>query len=330
MPRATVLATSVTTGDGLDELRQRLANAVAGRTAARARLAGDVRGRGRRAGGARRRGRARGRRRRPRRAARRPRPQRRGADRRRGRRRATTGWRRPPAPGGRSPGGCTGCVRDPLRRLRLDGRDIRVTDADVRSVLGRSSLPAAEPGRARRRRPRHPPAGRPGRARRCRSRGRRPWSARRTRPAPRWATPSTRPSSAPRCTPGHRSGGGSWGWPSSCSAVAAVVGFALAGALRRASGWAPARPGVGEPSDARRRAGAAACCSWSGCSVGCCWPWSRAGWRGSAPGAAAGSWTPRLRASIDAVAQDRIVLPVERVLERHAATRLRSSRAADV
>ena len=42
VPRATVLATSVTTGDGLDELRQRLANAVAGRTHARARLAGDV------------------------------------------------------------------------------------------------------------------------------------------------------------------------------------------------------------------------------------------------------------------------------------------------
>ena len=32
VPRATVLATSVTTGDGLDELHQRLANAVAGRT----------------------------------------------------------------------------------------------------------------------------------------------------------------------------------------------------------------------------------------------------------------------------------------------------------
>ena len=43
VPRATVLATSVTTGDGLDELHQRLANAVAGRTMTRARLAGDVR-----------------------------------------------------------------------------------------------------------------------------------------------------------------------------------------------------------------------------------------------------------------------------------------------
>src|SRR5699024_7517972 len=43
VPRATVLATSVTTGHGVDELRQRLANAVAARTSARSRLAGDVR-----------------------------------------------------------------------------------------------------------------------------------------------------------------------------------------------------------------------------------------------------------------------------------------------
>jgi hypothetical protein len=38
----------------------------------------------------------------------------------------------------------------------------------------------------------------------------------------------------------------------------------------------------------------------------------------------------RLRASIDEVAQAEIVQPVERVLERHAATRLALSRAADV
>jgi GTP-binding protein EngB required for normal cell division len=43
VPRAAVLATSATTGVGVDELRQRLANAVAARTAARARLAADVR-----------------------------------------------------------------------------------------------------------------------------------------------------------------------------------------------------------------------------------------------------------------------------------------------
>ena len=33
----------------------------------------------------------------------------------------------------------------PLRRLRLDGRDVRVTESDVRSVLGRSSLPPPSP-----------------------------------------------------------------------------------------------------------------------------------------------------------------------------------------
>ena len=38
----------------------------------------------------------------------------------------------------------------------------------------------------------------------------------------------------------------------------------------------------------------------------------------------------RLRASIDGVAGTEIVQPVERVLERHAATRLALSRAADV
>jgi GTPase Era involved in 16S rRNA processing len=43
IPHAAVLATSATSGTGIDELRQRLANAVAGRTMARARLAADVR-----------------------------------------------------------------------------------------------------------------------------------------------------------------------------------------------------------------------------------------------------------------------------------------------
>ena len=144
VPRATVLATSVTTGAGLDELRQRLANAVAGRTMTRARLAGDVRA----AAG------------------------------------ALTGHVAEGEPVvddaartelldalARSAGVPTvvqAVERDyrmeaaastgwpftrwvhrlrprPLRRLRLDGRDIRVTDADVRSVLGRSSLPPPSP-----------------------------------------------------------------------------------------------------------------------------------------------------------------------------------------
>jgi len=148
VPRVTVLATSATTGIGLDELHQRLANAVAGRTMTRARLAGDVRA----AAGAlcdhvadgepgvde---------------AARRElldalarsagvptvvqaveRDYRMEAA-------ASTGWP------------FTRWVHHlrprPLRRLRLDGRDVRVTDADVRSVLGRSSLPPPSPERSR-------------------------------------------------------------------------------------------------------------------------------------------------------------------------------------
>lgn len=43
VPRAQVLATSARTGLGVDDLRQRLANVVAGAAAARTRLAGDVR-----------------------------------------------------------------------------------------------------------------------------------------------------------------------------------------------------------------------------------------------------------------------------------------------
>jgi predicted GTPase len=144
VPRATVLATSVLTGHGLDELRQRLANAVASRTMSRARLAGDVRA----AAG------------------------------------ALTAHVADTEPTvddaacaelvdalARSAGVPTvvdAVARDyrmeaasrtgwpltrwvqklrhrPLRRLRLDGRDVRVSDADLRSVLGRSSLPPPSP-----------------------------------------------------------------------------------------------------------------------------------------------------------------------------------------
>jgi GTP-binding protein EngB required for normal cell division len=144
IPGATVLATSATTGAGLDELRQRLANAVAGRTMTRARLAADVRAAAgvlsthvaedeTRLG---------------------------GEDRgdlvdalarsagvptvvdavERDYRLAAathTGWP------------FTRWVHRlrarPLRRLRLDGREVEVSDADVRSVLGRSSLPPPTP-----------------------------------------------------------------------------------------------------------------------------------------------------------------------------------------
>jgi GTP-binding protein EngB required for normal cell division len=144
IPGATVLATSALTGSGVDELRQRLANAVAGRTMARARLAADVRA-------------------------------------------AAASLSSHVAAGesavdatareelldalARSAGVPTvvdAVERDyrmvaathtgwpftrwvhrlrarPLRRLRLDGRDVQVSRADVRSVLGRSSLPPPTP-----------------------------------------------------------------------------------------------------------------------------------------------------------------------------------------
>ncbi len=144
VPHAAVLATSATTGVGVDELRQRLANAVAGRTAARTRLAGDVRA-----------------------AA------------------ASLGGHVAPeeaevgdevrdelldalAAGAGVPTVVDAVERDyrmeaathtgwpftrwvhrlrsrPLRRLRLGDRDVQVTRADVRSVLGRSSLPPPSP-----------------------------------------------------------------------------------------------------------------------------------------------------------------------------------------
>ncbi len=144
VPGATVLAASARTGAGIDELRQRLANAVASRTMARARLAADVR-------------------------------------------QVATDLAGHVAPAeptvdaatrtelldalARAAGVPTvvdAVARDyrmeaathtgwpftrwvhrlrsrPLRRLRLDGRDVRVTESDVRSVLGRSSLPPPSP-----------------------------------------------------------------------------------------------------------------------------------------------------------------------------------------
>lgn len=144
MPRAAVLATSALTGDGVDVLQQRLANAVASRTMSRARLAGDVRsaagaltehvaaeeavvGKGARAelidalarsAGV---------------------PAVVDAVERDYRLEAAvrTGWP------------FTRWVHRlrprPLRRLRLDGGEVRVSESDVRSVLGRSSLPPPSP-----------------------------------------------------------------------------------------------------------------------------------------------------------------------------------------
>lgn len=144
MPGATVLVTSARTGAGVDELRQRLANAVAGRSMARARLAADVRT----AAGA------------------------------LSAHVATSEGGVDPtnraalldalARSAGVPAVVEAVVRDyrmeaaadtgwpltrwvhrlrarPLRRLRLDGRDVRVSESDVRNVLGRSSLPPPSP-----------------------------------------------------------------------------------------------------------------------------------------------------------------------------------------
>ena len=144
VPNAQVIATSTRTGAGLDELRQRLANAVAGRNAARARLAADVSS----AAGA---------------------------------LEPSVGAAEPDlrlasqgelidalARSAGVPHVVDAVARDyrvsaaevtgwpftrwvhslrpkPLRRLRLDGDEVSVTQADMRSVLGRSSLPPPTP-----------------------------------------------------------------------------------------------------------------------------------------------------------------------------------------
>ncbi len=144
IPRATVLATSALTGSGVDELRQRLANTVAARTAARSRLAADVRSVAVALGEH-------------------------VADREpvvADERRAELVDALARAAG--VPVVVDAVVRDhrleaatrtgwpftrwvhrlrarPLRRLRLDDRSVEVTTTDVRSVLGRSSLPPPSP-----------------------------------------------------------------------------------------------------------------------------------------------------------------------------------------
>ena len=144
VPGVAVLATSVATGDGIDELRQRLANTVAGRTAARARLAADIRAvagsLGEHVG-----------------------PSETGVG-EAGRDELLDALARSAG----VPVVVDAVERDyrldaathtgwpftrwvhrlrsrPLKRLRLDGRAVEVTTSDVRSVLGRSSLPPPTP-----------------------------------------------------------------------------------------------------------------------------------------------------------------------------------------
>ena len=323
VPRATVLATSVTTGDGLDELHQRLANAVAGRTMSRARLAGDVRA----AAGALTAHVAEGE------------PAVDAAARAelldalarsagvptvveaverdyRMEAAASTGWP------------FTRWVQRlrprPLRRLRLDGRDIRVTDADVRSVLGRSSLPPPSPA-----------------ARAAVDLATRRLADRASAELPHpWADAVERAADPPGPALGDaldRAVVGTsllarvpiwWrvvGLVQVVLAVAAVVGF-LWLALYVVVGWAQLDQVIGDPP-----------------TIGVV-PVPLVlfvlGLLGGLLLALVSRWLARvgarrrgrvmdgrLRASIDGVAQSEIVQPVERVLERHAATRVALQRA---
>lgn len=144
VPGAQVIATSTRTGSGLDELRQRLANAVAGQNAARSRLAADVR------------------------AAAAALEHSVGASEPQADLASESALIDALAHSAGVPRVVDAVARDyrqsaaeltgwpftrwvhtlrpkPLRRLRLDGDEVAVTEADVRSVLGRSSLPPPTP-----------------------------------------------------------------------------------------------------------------------------------------------------------------------------------------
>ena len=326
VPRATVLATSVTTGEGVDELAQRLANAVASRTMTRARLAGDLRA-----------------------AA--------------GSLTAHVADQEPEVDAAargelldalaRSAGVPTvvqAVERDyrmeaatrtgwpftrwvhrlrarPLRRLRLDGRDIRVSDADVRSVLGRSSLPPPTPA-AR--------AGVDLATRRLADRAGRdlptPWAeAVEAAASPHGASLGDALDQAVVGTSLHARAPVWWrvmGVVQLLLAVTAVVGL-LWLALYVLLGWFQLDAVVGEPP------------TWgflpvpfvllvggllAGLLLALVSRWlARIGARRRGR-----VMDKRLRTSIDGVAQAQVVLPVERVLQRHAATRLALRSAADV
>ena len=326
VPRATVLATSVSTGTGLDELRQRLANAVAGRTAARARLAGDVRAAAGALGGH-------------------VAPSETTVD-----AAARTELLDALARSAGVPTVVEAVARDyrmesaartgwpftrwvhrlrprPLRRLRLDGRDISVSAADVRSVLGRSSLPPPTPA-AR--------AAVDLATRRLADR------AGRDLPVP-WAEALERAATPPGDALGDALDQAVVGtslharepiwWRVVGLAQLVLAAAAAAGLLWLALyvlvGFLQLDLVVGEPP------------TWGvvpvplvllvvgvlgGLLLALLSRWfSRIGARRRGR-----VMDERLRASIDTVAQERIVLPVERVLERHAATRTALERAAAV
>ncbi len=325
VPGVTVMSTSVSTGSGVDELRQRLANAVAARTAARSRLAGDVRA----AAGA---------------LTEHVAPSEagvRGAERdalldalarsagvptvveavRRDHRMeavAATGWP------------FTRWVQRfkarPLRRLRLDGRDIRVSAADVRSVLGRSSLPPPSPAAraavdiATRRLGDRAGADLPV-----------PWSEAVERAATPGASLTDALDQAVVGTSLFSRSPVWWrvvGLAQLALAAAAVAGF-LWLALYVVLGWLQLDVVLGEPP----RWGVLpvpAVLLVGGLLAGVLLAAISRWLAGIGARRRGRVMDARLRAAIEVVAQEHIVQPVERVLERHGATREALARAAAV
>jgi hypothetical protein len=215
----------------------------------------------------------------------------------------------------------------PLRRLRLDGRDISVSDSDVRSVLGRSSLPPASPAArsavelATRRLADRAAEGLPA-----------PWAeAVEGAASPPGDALGDALDQAVVGTPLHARAPVWWrvfGLGQLAFAAAAIAGF-LWLALYVVLGWLQvdavigAPPSVGVlPVPLLLLVGGIA----AGLLLALIARWlARVGSRRRAR-----VIDKRLRESIDGVAREEIVRAVERVLERHAATRVALSRAAGI
>ena len=294
MPGCQVLATSATTGDGLDELR-----AAAGQRRGRA---ATLRRPGWPATSARRRGRAAGRRRRRR------------AGRRRRRATPSSSTRWPAAPGCPTvveaverdyrdeavaqhrvavhPLGAARCV--PTRCAGCGSTAVTVAESSPsprRRALGARPLvaAAADPGRPRCGRPRHPRRRPTAPLTGCRT----AWAeavVRRRRPRRSASSGDAldRPSWAPRCGCGRPCGGGSSGIAQLVLALGAVVGLVWLAVVVVVPGGS-ARPGHRRPADLGARAGTR-CCMF----VGRVAPRAGArpcprGWPASVPAAAAGS-----------------------------------------
>ena len=229
------------------------------------------------------------------------------------------------------PVGAIGCGRDPLRRLRLDGRDVRVSEPTcVRCSAGprcrrrpRCARAAVDAG--------HPPGGRPGRCRSSDRRGRRRCACGDARGSTTSTTRWTRPWwHGPRCTPARRS----W-WRVACRSSSAARGLAVVAGLVWLAALRSSRAGCSSTACSPRCRRSGSCPCPSSCFAG-----------GLLLGpllAAVSSWLARIGARrrgavrtpgsgprSETVADGEILAPVRRVLDRHAATREALRHAADV